>query len=135
MPDTPQWLRDKVAKGDVGRKSGRGLYEWKDGKAVKAAGTPPPGPDLTDRLILPMLDVCVTCLREGIVSDEEIVDGAMIFATGFAPFRGGPMHYARTRGLAEVRTALERLTATYGKRFEPDPGWDEMLNGARSTAP
>ena len=53
---------------------------------------------MTDRLILPMLDVCVTCLREGVVADEEIVDGAMIFATGFAPFRGGPMHYARTRG-------------------------------------
>ena len=64
--------------------------------------------DTTDRLILPMLDVCVTCLREGVVADEEIVDGAMIFATGFAPFRGGPMHYARARGIA-----------TYVKRWPP----------------
>ena len=67
--------------------------------------------DMTDRLILPMLDVCVTCLREGVVADEEIVDGAMIFATGFAPFRGGPMHYARTRGVADVRDTLKRLAA------------------------
>ena len=64
---------------------------------------------MIDRLILPMLDVCVTCLREGIVEGEDIVDGAMIFATGFAPFRGGPLHYARTRGIANVRDALKSL--------------------------
>ena len=69
---------------------------------------------MTDRLILPMLDVCVACLREGVVADEDTVDGAMIFATGFAPFRGGPMHYARVarrgrdprRRSAVVRNAM-----------------------------
>ncbi len=86
--------------------------------------TPPP--DTTDRLILPMLNVCMACLREGVVTDEEIVDGAMIFATGFAPFRGGPMHYARTRGVADVRDTLARLAAKYGPRFQPDPGWDSL---------
>ena len=35
----------------------------------------------------------------------------MIFATGFAPFRGGPMHYARTRGFADVRDTLKRFAA------------------------
>jgi 3-hydroxyacyl-CoA dehydrogenase/enoyl-CoA hydratase/3-hydroxybutyryl-CoA epimerase len=73
-----------------------------------------------------MLDVCVACLREGVVADEDIVDGAMIFATGFAPFRGGPMHYARTRGVKEVRDALASLAAKYGPRFQPDVGWDTM---------
>ena len=127
MPDAPQWLKDMVAKGELGKKSGKGLYPWKDGHAVKAkeeAGTPPP--DTIDRLILPMLDVCVTCLREGIVADEKIVDGAMIFATGFAPFRGGPIHYARTRGAANVRDTLKALAAKYGPRFQPDPGWDNL---------
>jgi 3-hydroxyacyl-CoA dehydrogenase / enoyl-CoA hydratase / 3-hydroxybutyryl-CoA epimerase len=79
---------------------------------------------MTDRLILPMLDVCVGCLREGIVADEDTVDGAMIFATGFAPFRGGPLHYARSRG--NVRAELERLAQRYGERFRPDPGWDRL---------
>ncbi len=127
MPDVPRWLKDKVAKGEFGKKTGKGLYDWKDGHAVKAQveDTAAP-PDTTDRLILPMLDVCVTCLREGVVADEKIVDGALIFATGFAPFRGGPMHYARTRGLAEVRDALKRLAETYGPRFQPDPGWDTL---------
>ena len=127
MPDPPQWLKDKVAKGELGKKTGKGLYDWKDGHAVKAqdaAATPPA--DTIDRLILPMLDVCVTCLREGIVADEKIVDGAMIFATGFAPFRGGPMHYARTRGAADVRDTLKRLAEKYGPRFQPDPGWDNL---------
>jgi 3-hydroxyacyl-CoA dehydrogenase/enoyl-CoA hydratase/3-hydroxybutyryl-CoA epimerase len=48
----------------------------------------------------------------------------MIFATGFAPFRGGPMHYARARG--NVRSELERLAQRYGDRFRPDPGWDRL---------
>jgi 3-hydroxyacyl-CoA dehydrogenase / enoyl-CoA hydratase / 3-hydroxybutyryl-CoA epimerase len=126
MPDPPQWLKDKVSKGDLGKKTGKGLYDWKDGHAVKAHDDAAPPPDTIDRLILPMLDVCVTCLREGIVADEKIVDGAMIFATGFAPFRGGPMHYARARGTADVRDTLRRLTEKYGPRFQPDPGWDSL---------
>ena len=126
MPDPPQWLKDKVAKGDLGKKTGKGLYDWKDGHAVKSHEEVAPPSDTIDRLILPMLDVCVTCLREGIVADEKLIDGAMIFATGFAPFRGGPMWYARTRGAADVRDTLKRLAEKYGPRFQPDPGWDDL---------
>ncbi len=126
MPDPPQWLKDMVARGDLGKKSGKGFYEWKDGHAVKQHDEAASPPDAGDRLILPMLDVCVACLREGVVADEETIDGAMIFATGFAPFRGGPMHYARTRGIREVRDTLARLASKYGARFQPDPGWDTL---------
>ena len=56
---------------------------------------------MIDRLILPMSNVCVACLREGIVDNADMVDGAMIFGTGYAPFRGGPLNYARTRGVGE----------------------------------
>jgi 3-hydroxyacyl-CoA dehydrogenase / enoyl-CoA hydratase / 3-hydroxybutyryl-CoA epimerase len=126
MPDAPQWLKDKVAKGELGKKTGKGLYDWKDGHAIKRHGLPAAPPDAADRMILPMLDACVACLREGVVIDEEVVDGAMIFATGFAPFRGGPLHYARLRGAAAVRDALTQLAAKYGARFQPDPGWDRL---------
>src|SRR5215467_68826 len=103
MPDVSRVLRDKVEAGHLGRKSGQGFYEWRRGEPVKEREVPKPTPEMTDRLILPMLDVCVGCLREGIVADEDTLDGAMIFATGFAPFRGGPMHYARSRGAADIR--------------------------------
>jgi 3-hydroxyacyl-CoA dehydrogenase / enoyl-CoA hydratase / 3-hydroxybutyryl-CoA epimerase len=82
---------------------------------------------MADRLILPMLDACVACLREGVVADEDTIDGAMIFATGFPPFRGGPMHYIRSRGVAEVYAALKRLAERYGERFSPSPGWDRLM--------
>jgi 3-hydroxyacyl-CoA dehydrogenase/enoyl-CoA hydratase/3-hydroxybutyryl-CoA epimerase len=126
MPEPPQWLKDKVAKGELGKKTGKGLYDWKDGHAVKAHDDAAPPADTTDRLILPMLNACVTCLREGVVADEQVLDGAMIFATGFAPFRGGPVHYARTRGIGDVRETLTRLAQQYGARFAPDPGWDRL---------
>ena len=126
MPDIPQWLRDKVAKGELGRKTGKGLYDWKDGKPVKNAEFAAPTGEMTNRLVLPMLDVCVACLREGVVADEDTIDGAMIFATGFAPFRGGPLHYARSHGVADICATLVRLAQRHGDRFWPDAGWNKL---------
>jgi len=126
QPDAPQWLRDMVAKKDLGKKTGKGFYTWKDGKADKAHSAPEPTPEMTDRLILPLLDVCVGALREGIVEDSDVLDGAMIFGTGFAPFRGGPIHYAKDRGVDEIVSTLKTLESKYGKRFTPDPGWDKI---------
>ncbi|MEA2912092.1 MAG: 3-hydroxyacyl-CoA dehydrogenase / enoyl-CoA hydratase / 3-hydroxybutyryl-CoA epimerase [Bradyrhizobium sp.] len=127
LPPTPAWLRDKVARGELGRKTGKGFYVWKDGKADKTAGSPStmqPTPEMIDRLILPMSNVCVAALREGIVDDPDTVDGAMIFGTGYAPFRGGPLNYARTRGPENVVSALRALAQKFGGRFTPDAGWE-----------
>jgi 3-hydroxyacyl-CoA dehydrogenase / enoyl-CoA hydratase / 3-hydroxybutyryl-CoA epimerase len=127
LPPTPAWLREKVARGELGRKTGKGFYTWKDGKAQKGP-RPETGPRVTDemidRLVLPMSNVCVACLREGIVDNADVVDGAMIFGTGYAPFRGGPLNYARTRGVADVVATLRRLTDRFGGRFAPDAGWE-----------
>jgi 3-hydroxyacyl-CoA dehydrogenase/enoyl-CoA hydratase/3-hydroxybutyryl-CoA epimerase len=68
----------------------------------------------------------MACLGEEVVGDEELLDGAMIFGTGFAPFRGGPMHYARSRGWTEIAETLAELAARHGERFEPDPGWSRQ---------
>lgn len=124
MPAAPDWLRKKVDKGELGKKTGKGLYEWKKGKPQKA-DNPPAGPDnLTDRLILPMLNTCMSCLRESVIDNDSLLDGAMIFGTGFAPFRGGPLHYAKSRGYNDVQQALQALKEQYGERFTPDPGWE-----------
>lgn len=127
LPPTPAWLREKVAKGELGRKTGKGFYLWKDGKADKSAvspSMPEPTEEMIDRLVLPMSNVCVAALREGIVDNADAVDGAMIFGTGYAPFRGGPLNYARTRGPENVVSTLHALADKFGDRFAPDAGWE-----------
>src|ERR1700712_3160110 len=126
LPPTPAWLREKVAKGELGRKTGKGFYVWKDGKADKTSPsttTEKPTEEMIDRLVLPMSNVCVASLREGIVDNPDTVDGAMIFGTGYAPFRGGPLNYARARGPENVVAALRALAQKFGDRFAPDSGW------------
>ncbi|MGH6745567.1 3-hydroxyacyl-CoA dehydrogenase NAD-binding domain-containing protein [Novosphingobium sp.] len=131
MPDAPPWLKEKVEAGDLGKKTGKGIYVWRDGKAVKGHGArhgsaAAPETDLADRLILPMLNTAVAVLREGVNDDPDVIDAAMIFGTGFAPFRGGPLHYAKERGVSDVVAALTELAAKHGPRFEPDAGWDAL---------
>ena len=117
-------LRELIGLGKLGRKSGAGFYLWKDGKPVRpAASADPPPRDLIDRLILVLVNECAACLREQIVEDADFIDAAVIFGTGFAPFRGGPLAYARARGVAAVVERLEELATRYGARFQPDSGW------------
>ncbi len=111
-----------------GKKDGKGLYEWQEGKAVK-----PELPkdyrapdDLGDRLILRLLNEAVACLHDGVVVDAELLDAGVIFGTGFAPFRGGPIQYIRSEGAAKLKQRLEQLATRYGERFAPRPGWDAL---------
>lgn len=126
----PDRLAKLVEAKHLGRKSGRGFYEWRDGKVVKPAATGAPPPDLTDRLILPMLNESVACLRERVVEEADLLDAGVIFGTGFAPFRGGPLAYARTRGYGAVVQRLKELEGRYGKRFTPDAGWSTLGSGS-----
>lgn len=122
---SPDALKPMLDAKKLGRKTGEGFYRWVDGKPQRpeADGRPPPD-DLVDRLVLPMLNESVAVLREGVVADEELLDAGAIFGTGFAPFRGGPLHYARSRGLDAVVARLRELEGRYGPRFRPDAGWD-----------
>jgi len=120
-------LKELVAANKLGRKSGAGFYVWNDGKPRKPAATvTAPPADLIDRLILILVNECVACLRERVVEEPDLVDAAVIFGTGFAPFRGGPLNYAQTRGVDEVVTRLGELAARHGARFTADPGWAQL---------
>jgi 3-hydroxyacyl-CoA dehydrogenase/enoyl-CoA hydratase/3-hydroxybutyryl-CoA epimerase len=128
-PDTAR-IDALIAAKKLGRKSGEGFYVWRDGKAVKSGGPiPTPPPDLEDRLILALANECAAALREGIVADADLVDAGVIFGSGFAPFRGGPLTYARKRGIGAVVARLEELTKMYGTRFTPDIGWSSLRTG------
>jgi 3-hydroxyacyl-CoA dehydrogenase/enoyl-CoA hydratase/3-hydroxybutyryl-CoA epimerase len=122
VPDND--LAEMVDKGLLGRKSGQGYYKWENGKPVKptADGSPVPD-DIEDRLILPMVNEAVACLSEGVVANADLLDAGVIFGTGFAPFRGGPINYARERGVDAVVSALQGLAGRHGERFAPHESW------------
>lgn len=125
-------LNELLAARKLGRKSGEGFYVWRDGKAVKApAAAAPPAADLIDRLVLVLVNECVACLREGVVEDPDLVDAAVLFGAGFPPFRGGPLSYARARGMQAVVARLQELATRYGARFQPDAGW-QALTGRKA---
>jgi 3-hydroxyacyl-CoA dehydrogenase/enoyl-CoA hydratase/3-hydroxybutyryl-CoA epimerase len=95
--EPPKKLTELIAAGALGRKTGRGFYNWAGGTAAKGSpGAAPAG--LADRLIDPMLAEAKAALAEGIVADADLVDAGAIFGTGFAPFTGGPLHYVAARG-------------------------------------
>jgi 3-hydroxyacyl-CoA dehydrogenase/enoyl-CoA hydratase/3-hydroxybutyryl-CoA epimerase len=129
--DVPTTLAGMVEKGQLGRKSGQGFYAWQDGKAVKpdedSANIPA---DIGDQLILPMVNEAVACLSEGVVRDADLLDAGVIFGTGFAPFRGGPLQYARSRGIDDIVQSLHRLAAKSGDHFQPHEGWDALRDSA-----
>ncbi len=116
-------VRTMVQQGKLGRKSGQGFYTWKDGKVVRSGEQQAAPADLADRLILALVNECVACLRERIVEDADLIDAGVIFGTGFAPFRGGPLHYALARGVPACVQRLEELAQRHGARFRPDEGW------------
>ena len=123
----PEQLVEMVEKKRLGRKTGRGFYDWKDGKPVKPVSKDAKAPvDLQDRLLLPMINEAVAVWRDGVVEDLDLLDAGIIFGTGFAPFRGGPVHYAQARGVTAVVEALKGLEERHGERFAPDPGWEQV---------
>lgn len=96
-----------VASGRLGKKTGEGFYVWKDGKPEKGEKTWSKAEldKLGRDLVEPMIAEARKALDERIVESADLVDAGMIFGTGFAPFRGGPLHYAATHANAEPQRA------------------------------
>ena len=124
--EVPPGLDEKLEAGKRGKKDGQGLYVWQDGKPQKPEVdkdyvTPP---DVQERMILPMVNEAIACLADGVVDDADLLDAGVIFGTGFAPFRGGPIQYARAEGVDKLQEKMKQLAQRYGERFSPKRGWD-----------
>ena len=127
-------LVDKlVADERFGKKNGRGIYEWENGKRedpdedvyqLLGVDDPTSGDrkEMAERMVLAMINEATRILDEGIASSAADVDLAMIMGTGFPPFRGGLMKYADTLGSNRVLARLEALAKEHGHRFEPSDG-------------
>jgi len=68
-----------------------------------------------------------------VVEDPQLLDAGMVYGTGFAPFRGGPLHYIESVGADTLFQRLQALEQQLGPRFKPDRGW-ERVAGFSTTA-
>lgn len=130
MPITvSEKLKELVNNKLLGKKTGKGFYEFKKGKRVKPkekSGYIAPA-DIEDRLILRLINEAMACLREQVAGSKDLVDAGIIFGTGFAPFYGGPLQYVKDRGQEQVVMSLENLEKVHGPRFKPDEGWKSIV--------
>jgi len=126
----PKVLEDLVAQGHLGLKSGRGFYTFKGDKPIVPSAPSDIPPDLQSRIILRLLNEAAACLREGVVSDPDLLDAGVVFGTGFAPFRGGPIEHARSEGFGAIAQRLKEHEARLGPRFTPDARWADLGGGS-----
>lgn len=139
-------LQALVSAGRLGKKNGKGFYGYKNGKRTRSdeavsklagAGAPLqlPVETLQERMILAMVNEAAICLEDGVVREPRDVDVAMVYGTGFPPFRGGLLRYADSVGPAVLVDRLSRLADAHGERFRPAGMLRDMVREERRFYP
>ncbi len=133
--EIPDLLREKIKAGHRGKKSGQGFYSYSKGKQVtpKESVSQTAVGDIKERLVLRMVNEAVSCLDEGIVDDEDLLDAGMVFGAGFAPFLGGIIRYSRSEGIEKIIERINGLERKYGDRFHPSEGWKRIVQKSKSS--
>ncbi|MEE9211779.1 MAG: 3-hydroxyacyl-CoA dehydrogenase NAD-binding domain-containing protein [Phycisphaeraceae bacterium] len=135
----PHGIEQVVERGWLGRKSGRGFYDYKrKGRprvntdlinllsnqkpkvrsAKSAIGNQKSDEqDIQWRLVLLMVNEAARLLTEGVTDSTDTIDLASVLGLGLAPFRGGLVHFAETAGLDEIVKHLDQMAQRHGPRF------------------
>ncbi len=135
-------LETVIGSGRLGRKNGKGFYQYRNGKrrgtdneiyALIGArdSREVPAETLQERMVLAMINEAVLCLEEGVVAQPRDIDVAMVMGTGFPPFRGGLLRHADEIGVPVVADRLSRLADAHGGRFRPAALFGEMVRQQR----
>jgi len=120
----PEQLEHMVKTGHLGKKNGKGFYAYRNGKAQKdKTANYSKTRDLQQRLVLMLINEATSCLRDKVVENEDMLDAGVIFGTGFAPFRGGPIKYIHDTGKQTLQNDMDHLKTELGDRFTQDNGW------------
>jgi 3-hydroxyacyl-CoA dehydrogenase / enoyl-CoA hydratase / 3-hydroxybutyryl-CoA epimerase len=124
----PPMLQTLVDQKLLGKKTGQGFYRYDKGKQgpsqTKASGKLPA--DGSDRMFAALVNETIACFSDGVVDDIDLLDTGVVFGTGFAPFRGGPIHYLAQEGKDAWIAKLEKLQQIHGERFTPHSGWKNL---------
>lgn len=130
----PELLKLMVEEKRLGKKMGRGFYAWEGEKKTEPLAVPkaatltqmPTADALVERCLYPLINEAATCLADRVVENAAALDLAMIFGTGFAPFRGGPLRWADSVGTDQIIASLEALAKTHGPHLAPSPALKAM---------
>jgi 3-hydroxyacyl-CoA dehydrogenase/enoyl-CoA hydratase/3-hydroxybutyryl-CoA epimerase len=138
---SPAVIKRMLTEGLLGKKSGRGFYIHQGGKAAPnpdaakyrntGADSALDRPAMQQRMVLLMVNEAARCVEEKIVATPDDADFGMVMGAGFAPFRGGPLHYAESVGAAAIVEALRAEAARGGDHFRPCALLDEMSKEGR----
>lgn len=123
----PVIVQKKVNSGDLGKKSGKGFYSYKKGKAIKSKETKSDKIyECQQRLVLSLCNEAASAWREGIVDSIDELNAGSIFGFGFPPFKGGIMSYIQEQGANEIKDKLQQHSDKFGERFTPDLAFESL---------
>ncbi len=117
-------VADLVARGETGRKVGRGFLIWPQRTANPYVYSRTPRKtfareEIQDRLVLLFVNEAIRCLEEGVIQSSTDGDVGAVLGLGFPPFRGGPFHFADSIGSEVMSRKLQDLANRHGERYAP----------------